>query len=476
MPLQEEQIKQYVPYLKKYLEGRRILKVNMYEDRAFYFDIQGTENNRFAIILDERNPRVYFGERVPRFKSLESKFFQQLKKEVDSSLILEVQQLSEDRILELKLRIINNVYKEEIRYLVVELIPLHTNLIVVDGERKIISSYRPGTIHDVRPLIRNLPYTLPNKPLRKAGGDIRPFSFSSYQEECLEKEKEIQEKRKKNLFGPLIKSVEKRIKQLERKIERLHEQITQAKGHIEDAELGNLIYTYMEEIPANSSSFEIEGQKIILDHRYSLIENAQMYFKRAKKAKETIRYCEEFLQRSKKEKEELELSFAQLIASDESGLELLAQELGVTPQSGRKGRDNLALTSSTLPYFVEYNNTHYLFGKNAKQNDCLTFLYCTARNHLWFHVMGDSGAHLIIRKDNVEESEIHFAAELTLLASNKEDGDIMYTYRKMVNKGTNPGQVKVKEFKTIHIKKISSEALSAFREAKRWIPKSMNEK
>lgn len=470
MALSEKEIGQYLPYLKEALEGKRILKVALYDDRAFYFDIQGYGDNRLAIILDDRDPRIYLAERIERFKSLETKFYEQMKKEVNSSIILNIEELNEDRILCFRLRIINQVFKEEIRYLVFEMIPLHVNLVVLDEQKKIITSFRPGSLQDTRPLLRGLPYTLPHKPERKSLKEEINWDNKSYLLTCLEKEKQIQDKRKKELFGPLLKSIERRIKQLERKKERLEEQAKEAANHLNDGEIGNLIYTYFDDIAKGSDHYEIDGYVIKLDPRKSLSENAEMYFKRAKKAKETLRYTKQFLENAEEEKQELEASFAQLIASDESGLELLSKDLGITPLPGRKGREKLALTSSTLPYMVSYKGVNYLYGKNAKQNDCLTFLYCTARNHAWLHVLGDSGAHLIIKKDYPSEEEKRFGAELALLASSKEDGDVMCTPRKFVNKGPNSGQVKVKEFETIHIKEIRQETRDAFSQSVRWIP------
>ena len=469
MALKAAEIRQLGEALGKELAGRRILKASLYGERAFFLDLQGKGEGRLALVLDNQEPRAYLADSLPRFKPIEGHFAEIMRKELTNARILSVSSLNEDRILVFSLRVTNAVFKEERRTLVFEMSPRQANVILLGEDERILVSHRPGTLQDERPLIRGMRYVTPKKPEISPKIDL-DFDVNSYFQHCLALEEELRRKRKKDMFGSLIKGVERKIRQLEKKEERLREDREKALEHSQDGRLGELIYTYWDEIPAGATSFEAEGVTIPLDPRKALSQNAEAFYKRAKKAKETARYSEKFLEEALREKEELSLTLAQLEASDEAGLEAMAKDLGILGVARPGKKERPALGSATLPYLVSHNGVSYLFGKNARQNDCLTFLYCTAKNHLWFHVMGDSGSHLILKKDGASEEEKLFAAELVLLASKKEEGDVMCALRKAVTKGSAPGEAKVREFETIHVRKISEEARRAFEGAIRWIP------
>ena len=109
----------------------------------------------------------------------------------------------------------------------------------------------------------------------------------------------------------------------------------------------------------------------------------------------------------------------------------------------------------------------YLFGKNAKQNDFLSFAYATNKDYLWLHVKEAHGAHLIIQKENPSDQEIGMGCQIALLASKKEDGEVMYCPKKNVRRGNVPGQALVKEYRSATFRKIDPKARQAFLEAKK---------
>nr|MCR5514153.1 NFACT RNA binding domain-containing protein [Bacilli bacterium] len=126
------------------------------------------------------------------------------------------------------------------------------------------------------------------------------------------------------------------------------------------------------------------------------------------------------------------------------------------------------LSVSSLPYYVEFEGTKILYGKTSKQNDCLTFLFETAKDHLWFHVMGNSGSHVIIKKDDPTEEEINLAASIALLNSKQEEGEVMMAYRKDVRKGSVPGQAIVKTFKTLRLNSLNKNTKEVLNKAKKY--------
>jgi hypothetical protein len=73
----------------------------------------------------------------------------------------------------------------------------------------------------------------------------------------------------------------------------------------------------------------------------------------------------------------------------------------------------------------------------------------------------------MIKKDDPSEDEIRLAAEICLLNSGLESGEVMIAKRGDVRKGRAPGQAIVKAFRTICLKEVSPLAKSLLRQAKK---------
>ena len=153
--------------------------------------------------------------------------------------------------------------------------------------------------------------------------------------------------------------------------------------------------------------------------------------------------------------------------ADESFLAEAEKEYGLNKIQS-KGISSTPLSdSSLLPMQTTVSDVTYLFGRNARQNDYLTFAYATAKNHIWIHVKDAHGAHLIIKKDSPSDQEIALGCQIALLASKKEDGEVMYCPRKNVKRGNVPGQALVKEYRSATFRGISKEAREAYLQAKK---------
>ena len=467
--LSKSDLEIYASYLSKNLEGRHLSSPLLYTEKAIFFRLSGKGGSRFSLILDEECPRVYIGDETFAATSVSSHFFDQLKKELVNPYIEKVETFGDDRILKFSLLTINSVFKEEPRNLYVELFPHHPNLVVTDAENKIILCYKMGHIDDERPLLKSMVYEAPKKNAFPA----KPSSFDpkAFEEECYEAEKTLAEKRKKDRFEYLFKALRNRKKLLERKLVSLEKDIIEANSHLDDGRFGDAIYMSMGEIAPKASSFIYEGEEIKLDPSRSAAENANAYYKRAKKAKMTLKQVDISKEKASKELEEISSSLSQLEHADESGLEMMAKELDIAiiNQSKKKSvHEWRGLSEASLPYYVEYEGTKILFGKTSKQNDCLTFLFETAKDHLWFHVMGNSGSHVIIKKDDPSEEEINIAASIALLNSKQEEGEVMMAFRKDVRKGSVPGQAVVKTFKPLRLNRIDSKAKDLLKSAKKY--------
>ena len=82
--------------------------------------------------------------------------------------------------------------------------------------------------------------------------------------------------------------------------------------------------------------------------------------------------------------------------------------------------------------------------------------------------MGNSGSHVIIKKDDPSEEEINIAASIALLNSKQEEGEVMMAFRKDVRKGSVPGQAVVKTFKPLRLNRIDSKVKDLLKSAKKY--------
>lgn len=467
--LNYRQLKEYISFLKNECVGKYISSPSMYSSDAFFFHFSSKRFHTLVISLEASFPRIYMREGDMGVSSLEGSFLSSLKKEIGNAYIEGVSQINEDRVLEFELITTNSVFKEERKFLVIELIPNHPNMILLNAERSIILAYKTSSLDDKRPIMRGLKYL----SLEKAQLTSYDHSFSveEFNKICLEKEIDLANRRKNENFGYAFTYYKNKKKLLERKIKKLEGDIIEANKHLNDGEKGDAIYICYASLNNKQGSFDYEGLHIELDPSKSLSGNAENYYKRAKKAKESIRQANIHLEETHKELENVSLAYSQLLLADEAGLEAFAKDFKIPFCGNKKEKETktYGFSHDSLPYFVEHNGVKILFGKNAKQNTYLTFMYDTSKEHLWFHVSAHSGSHVIIKNDNSSDEEIRIAAEICLLNSSLGDGDVIYTKRKNVRRGHILGEAIVKEYSTIHLKEISEETKNLLKDAKRLL-------
>jgi predicted ribosome quality control (RQC) complex YloA/Tae2 family protein len=457
MSLSAKNLQLYATKLNAEIKEHHLSRPVLYAENTLFLHVSGGRWNRLVLALDDNDPRVYLAPTPLDVATLETPFYEQLKKELNNAYLLELKTINDDRVLAFYLTVINTVYKEEARTLYVELIPHHANLILTDANDKVIAAYRPGTLDDERPLLRGLTYVHPFKKEFTRKEDA-PFDLAVFEANCLAQEKALADKRKKDRFGYVENELKNKAKLLARKIQAIEGDIQEAQAHLEDGKYGDFIYTNMENTELLQGYFLFDGKKVTLDPARSLSENATFFYKRAKKAKNALALSLKNLEQTKKEEEDASTALSLLKEADETGLENLAKEFGLAPQKTgslkeRKGSPK-SFGHDALPFYVEVNGTKILFGKSAKQNDCLTFLLDTAKDHLWFHIEGTTGAHVMIKKENPSEDEILTAAEIALLSAGADDGDVLMAKRGEIRKGNVPGLAIVKTSKTLHLKTI----------------------
>ena len=199
-----------------------------------------------------------------------------------------------------------------------------------------------------------------------------------------------------------------------------------------------------------------EEVKIDLDPLKTPWENAETFYTRAKKIKNSVDYARKDLP---KQKEYLNY-LNQLIDFIERSnsidvLNDLRDEM-IENNIIKKSSKHKIKNKKSKPYhFVTKNNSDIYVGKNSTQNDYIT-LKLANRDDMWFHVKDVPGSHVILRSDNMNEDDVIIAAYLAAInssISSDEKINIDYTEKKNVNKakGAKPGMVYYENFNTITI-------------------------
>lgn len=192
---------------------------------------------------------------------------------------------------------------------------------------------------------------------------------------------------------------------------RLHEKYANADRQ---QNLGNLLVANLYRIKPGSRSVEVEdwqtGENVVieLDPAKTPAANAQRFFSLYKKARRgtvevekriealnsDINWLQEQVWLAENADEESDL----LTETKSGGHRKEAKKSRNEPANGRKSRQN------SIKPTVEIDGCRYYVGRNAKQNDILTF-QTARRGDYWFHANDVPGAHVVLKKPEGEITE-----------------------------------------------------------------------
>ena len=184
--------------------------------------------------------------------------------------------------------------------------------------------------------------------------------------------------------------------------------------------------------PYNNEPLEIE-----LDERYTIVQNANRYYKLYKKTKSAIDYANSQI----KEIEELksmyeEQKFYTDIASSIEETEEIGFELGIKTEIIKKNKKQNTKQINLETY--EFEDFKVYLGKNSIQNDYLLSKIASP-DDLWFHPLNMHGAHVILKRNNkkIPDDVLLSCAKLAKRFSKAQNNakiPIIYTERKYVKK------------------------------------------
>lgn len=269
----------------------------------------------------------------------------------------------------------------------------------------------------------------------------------------------------------LLQTVRKEISRLKKKLAVYRKSLDTAEKADIYRVYGELLTAYLYQIEQGSEAkvqnfYDPEGQETVIPMDASMTpsQNAQAYFKKYLKAKNTRDAVMIQLEQAESELAYLEaVETAVLQALDTEDLTEIRSELEEQTYLKPKAQQGRAKTkkeqSRPQPLsFVSSDGHTILVGKNNKQNDYLT-LRLAGDEDLWLHTKNIPGSHVIIRCDqrpDVPRQTLLEAASLAAWFSKaRQSGKVPvdYTLRRHVRKpkGAKPGMVIYDNQRTLYV-------------------------
>ena len=418
-------------------------------------------------------------------------FLTALRNHLVGCKVLGVEQLAEDRIVQIRFESSGSADSEDgvpadsefaIRTLSVELIGRVGNLILTGASEesaspivvKALNAGRKG-----RPFPAGEPYVLP--PPRPGGARAEPAlatdvavsseslavgMASAEHQRALASDAALRSRR-----GVMRQALKRAVKRCQGILKKLEIQLADV-GKADDYERkGNLIKANLGTLPRQAAKVTVvdyEGDEpaeveLELDGSKTVQEAMKAFYKKAKK----LRSGEIHVLTRQGETDALLVELQALrdrlaeIADDDDdaldGVEAELRKRGVLPKAkASKKKPNKQQINQGPRRFVSAEGHEILVGRNDDENDKLTMRVARGRD-LFFHVRGCPGSHVIMRVDVKRppnhESLLDAAALAAYYSKARRRGtvDVSYTPRKWVKKpkGAKPGLVQISNAKTV---------------------------
>ena len=428
--------------LREKIIGCKINNITVINSHDFLCTLSMVKNEKLLISLNHQHPflsLIAIKEAIP---TIMGKLNELLRKVLKDAYIVDIDLVNDDRVVRFIVQKANEYYEKVTMQVYFEGIPQRANLVFVDEEEKILHALHYAPITSNRPILNGLTYELPAQSKMVEEKDIP--SLDEIKKQAEKYYQEAINLHKKEKFTPLFRYIKTRIKSLGKKSVVLNNEINNAEGHMQDVEIANTLLAYQYEKELLDEY--LKENNIKLDNDKSLVENANLLFKRYKKSKRTIEMAKIELDKAKQESEYLEYLLATSKFMNDDELLSLCQELLPKQKQNKK--------ATSIKYgAVMLGTTKILYGKNASSNNELTFK--VANKDDWhLHIKDYHGAHVIIKNNKPTNEEKLLAAEICLILSDKQAGEVMIASMKDVKKGQALGEANLLNYSTILLNEV----------------------
>ena len=454
--LNQKIIEQIIKEANEKIIDSFIAKITVLNKSDILLGFSHYKDAQLLISINHNNPFICFVEKKEDIVTENGNLAEQLKQKIKNTKVEEIIQLNNDKIIQIKLGFYDVFNLKHHYLLILELINHHPNLIIVDENNNVIFANHYTDLSASRVILKSMSYTLPDyheyKDDNSSYAQFKNFA-SEYFDKIL-KEKEL------NKYKSLINYINKEIKKCYRKKIVLNDEIEENKDYELYKDHGQMILTYQYDL--DSLKVYINDNNLSYDESISITDNANKYFKIYKKKKATIAHDNEELFKNDKRLGELNDDLSIINSLDE----LLIQEL--EPKYPKFIKKKVIKINPKYPFYVDIAGVRYGYGRNAMQNDYLTFKQAN-KNHYFFHIHGYAGAHVICMKEDPTDEEINIASQIAIYVSKKDIGDVDYAKVATIKKGHQAGEVILSSYKTTTIKYISEDIKKAMKRSSRLI-------
>ena len=451
-----ETLKDVTKELKENVANNFIAKTTVLSKTDFLLSFSFYKNEQLFVSLNHNNPFVGLVKKREDIVTENGNLNEQLKQRVRNTYIEDIELLNDDRIIQFKLSFSDDFNAKRNYFLVIELIPHHPNLLILDENNTILFANHYTDITVERTLIRLGQYVLPNKhesPDKKEDKE----TFQNYIENYLDN---VLKNKQLNPYTTLIKYLEKEIKKCSRKKEVLLKEIDDNKDFEVYKERGDYILTYAYD--KDELANYLKDNNINYDEALSPIDNANKQFKLYRKSKATIAHDEEEINKNENRSKQLTSDLETIKSLD---IYKINQMQSRYPKFIKKRN---IIVNPKYPSFAIINGVKYAFGRNAMQNDYLTFRLAKESDY-FFHIKDFVGAHVVLMKDNPSAEEISIASQIAIYVSKKDIGEVNYARVSSIKKGHKAGEVILSTYSTAVVKNIEEDIKSAVRNASRFM-------
>ena len=444
--------------IKKYLQNNEhlFLGQKFYAPIAFsnhsiiFFNIE-QKKNFCCFDLSKEHPSFYINKTDHYFESCNSNFVSKLRSISNEFMIVAYELVPNDFVIKFRFATSNN--EDEDLFLIFELFQNHPNLIVTDAKNIVICAFNYSKTG--QPEIGEKYKT--EEPVNLKDGDT--IFDDSFAEQLFN---ELIKIRRLEKYENFISTYEVKIKKCRTKINNILDDKKNAELQIKYQQIADNLLIQGLDLKGHFDHVEIDGERIDLDQSKTLNDNIQLMYKKAKKAKTTLSLIETNLNRANEEIRLYE-SVLEKISNTESEKDA-DKIVSIYSQSKKK---EVAITEFNKPWKINYQGVYFYFGKNASQNDYLSFVMKQDRQFIWMHIKNQPGSHVVISSLKPTEDQLLFGAELALYFSKAKSGEIQYTKKKNIRRGHSLGEAIVKNYSTIKINNIRERSLELFNNIKR---------
>lgn len=261
--------------------------------------------------------------------------------------------------------------------------------------------------------------------------------------------------------------ISKRTKKLKTILKKLNLDLEKTTANLDSGRFGDLILANMHQIRRGMQAVTVQDYfsenqaeiSISLDPVLAPQDNADRYYKKAKKAKRGVEALRNRMKEEHKEEETLEQVKENLKNAGDNLGELRKVHKNLIDRKWITQEQKKRLKIKTLPgkRFFSSEGFEIIVGKNSAENEIVSF-QVGKDNDFWMHAAGCPGSHVVLknpeRKDQPSDTSLYEAAAIAAWyskAKNSKNVQVHWTKRRFIKKvkGGAPGKVILSAYSSV---------------------------